>query len=395
LIFYFSFVELISSMLLQHLQIYCTLIVASFSNTFFTDEFDRDNISLNELFKEEEDDYITLLETHGRMTFDGPKNFPNPVLAYVTPWNNHGYDIAKWLAPKFTFISPVWLHLVASQGKCSIAGSHDIDQKWISEVRSNNSAVKVVPRFLLQYKDKVTAEYLLSSELFQNICFRNVVEFIQRNGFEGAVLEVISQTVPILTDQKTQIVDLAPLLQMIINFAEYLRRQKKIVILVVPACTADADQPSLFNESHMQKLSPFIDYVSVMTYDYNRFGKVGINIAPLSWIERCIVMLINSNNNTAEKILMGINFYGYEFDYKVGELEPVIGSRYVEAVKSEKPKFVWDNMTNEHFAVFKWKVINFPNLKVIKAKLNLAIRLNVGVAIWDIGQGLDHFYELL
>ncbi|KRY70657.1 Chitinase domain-containing protein 1 [Trichinella pseudospiralis] len=303
-------------MLLQHLQIYCTLIVASFSNTFFTDEFDRDNISLNELFKEEEDDYITLLETHGRMTFDGPKNFPNPVLAY---WNNHGYDIAKWLAPKFTFISPVWLHLVASQGKCSIAGSHDIDQKWISEVRSNNSAVKVVPRFLLQYKDKVTAEYLLSSEL--------------------------------------------PLLQMIINFAEYLRRQKKIVILVVPACTADA--------------------------------KVGINIAPLSWIERCIVMLINSNNNTAEKILMGINFYGYEFDYKVGELEPVIGSRYVEAVKSEKPKFVWDNMTNEHFAVFKWKVINFPNLKVIKAKLNLAIRLNVGVAIWDIGQGLDHFYELL
>jgi len=26
-------------------------------------------------------------------------------------WNNHGYDIAKWFAAKFTHISPVWLQL--------------------------------------------------------------------------------------------------------------------------------------------------------------------------------------------------------------------------------------------------------------------------------------------
>jgi len=32
-------------------------------------------------------------------------------LVYVTPWNNHGYDVAKIWGSKFTYVSPVWFSL--------------------------------------------------------------------------------------------------------------------------------------------------------------------------------------------------------------------------------------------------------------------------------------------
>ena len=39
------------------------------------------------------------------------KHFESHVLGYVTPWNSHGYDVAKTFGNKFTMISPVWLQV--------------------------------------------------------------------------------------------------------------------------------------------------------------------------------------------------------------------------------------------------------------------------------------------
>ena len=37
------------------------------------------------------------------------RNFNGPVLGYVTPWNSHGYDVAKTFGNKLNLVSPVWL----------------------------------------------------------------------------------------------------------------------------------------------------------------------------------------------------------------------------------------------------------------------------------------------
>jgi len=60
----------------------------------------------------------------------GERNFDYmDVLGYVTPWNNHGYDVAKIYGLKFTLISPVWLQVVPEgSSDYSIKGTHDVDK---------------------------------------------------------------------------------------------------------------------------------------------------------------------------------------------------------------------------------------------------------------------------
>lgn len=54
-----------------------------------------------------------IIQNHNSYSADGTKrrNFQAPVLAYVTPWNNRGYDIVK-IFHKFSLVSPVWFQML-------------------------------------------------------------------------------------------------------------------------------------------------------------------------------------------------------------------------------------------------------------------------------------------
>jgi len=123
-----------------------------------------------------------------------------------------------------------------------------------------------------------------------------------------------------------------------------------------------------------------------------------------------------------ERLLLGLNFYGN--DYTINGGGPIVGSQYIDILKNHSSvKFQWDDKSREHFfeykydlfiwcqvmvknVIFKKKIFLFffrnqgrhtvfyPTLNSIEQRVQLAKTLGTGISIWELGQGLDYFYDL-
>uniref|UniRef100_A0A452THI9 Chitinase domain-containing protein 1 n=1 Tax=Ursus maritimus TaxID=29073 RepID=A0A452THI9_URSMA len=246
------------------------------------------------------------------------KHFAGDVLGYVTPWNSHGYDVAKVFGGKFTQISPVWLQLKRrGREMFEVTGLHDVDQGWMRAVRKQAKGLRIVPRLLFEDWTHEDFRNVLDSEDEIEELGKTMVQVAKSQHFDGFVVEVWSQ----LLGQKH-----VGLIHMLTHLAEALHQARLLAILVIPpAVTPGTDQLGMFTHKEFEQLAPVLDGFSLMTYDYPTAQQPGPN-APLSWVRAC-VQVLDPKSRWRSKILLGLNLYGTDYAASRDAREPVVGAR--------------------------------------------------------------------
>ena len=98
---------------------------------------------------------------------------------------------------------------------------------------------------------------------------------------------------------------------------------------------------------------------------------------------------------------MGTNFYGYDFD--VGNAQnsrPIVSHEYIGLLRTHKPaKITLERTSQEHSFSYKTAQsthkVYFPTLYSLNERLKLMSEMGTGLSIWELGQGLDSFLDLL
>ncbi|KAJ8748479.1 hypothetical protein K2173_003376 [Erythroxylum novogranatense] len=329
-------------------------------------------------------------ESHRRYTY--------PVLAYITPWNSKGYEMAKRFTNKFTHLCPVWYNL-KSQGKSlALEGRDNADQGWISELRRNGDAL-VLPRVVLE----ALPMDLLRKKKLRDKAIKLIVSESEEMVYDGIVLESWSTWTaygvlhdPAMRNKALEFIkQLGNALHSVSSARDNGKHLQLIYVIGPPR--SEKLQVHDFGPDDLQRLTDAVDGFSLMTYDFSGPPNPGPN-APLKWIRFTLKLLLGTNPYTARtlvhKIFLGINFYGNDFVLSGGSGGGAITGRdYLSLLEKHKPKLQWENNSAEHFFLYvddeKTKhAVFYPTLTSVSMRLEEAGLWGCGISIWEIGQGL-------
>ncbi|KAG9448333.1 hypothetical protein H6P81_014461 [Aristolochia fimbriata] len=332
------------------------------------------------------------------------RHLPLPVLAYITPWNARGYEMAKKFVSKFTHISPVWYELKSEGSKLLLEGRHNADTGWMADLRMKGDPL-ILPRVVLE---AYPGELLRKKNQWEK-AIHLILKECEELSYDGIVLESWSRWAAYGILQEPDLRSMA---------LEFIKRLGKALhsvspkgdsgrhlelIYVIPAPHTENLGSYDFGPNDFQTLSADIDGFSLMTYDFSGPNSPGPN-APLDWIRSSLQIILHNSNNGDQshghKIFLGINFYGNDFVLSKGAGGgAVTGGDYLSLLKKYKPVIQWGEKFQEHYFIYSvdnaQHAVFYPSLMSITMRLDEARAWGVGLSIWEIGQGLDYFFDLL
>lgn len=61
------------------------------------------------------------------------------MVKYFFQWNSNGFEVSKTFHGKFTMVSPVWLAFPEGSASTYKLSTHDVQKKWLKEMRAANN----------------------------------------------------------------------------------------------------------------------------------------------------------------------------------------------------------------------------------------------------------------
>lgn len=191
-------------------------------------------------------------------------------------------------------------------------------------------------------------------------------------------------------------------IQMVRKLGHTLKESGVHAILVLPPYNAP-ESPLGVSAADLALLHPAFDHFVVMTYDFSQPGGQPGPMAPVAWV-RNVLRYLTGQCGLGRKVLMGLNFYGVDFVRRRakagGQLADthVVGEQLIDLLKRFRPDLVWVPEAAEHAFLYgsgdEQHIVFFPTRRSIAERLALAEEVGCGgAAIWELGQGLNHFFD--
>lgn len=178
-----------------------------------------------------------------------------------------------------------------------------IDEEVLEAAILNNVIILPVLTNLLNGEfNSDLARTVLSNETILNTFLDNIIVFLEQYGLDGVIID-FENLYPEDRNIFTRFIRL---------LYERLHSVDKILILNIAAKWEDLPDAPWAGFFDYRALSQYMDRAAIMTYEWGYRTGPPFPIAPLPYVRRVLDYAI-ANNITANKILMGMIFYGYNW----------------------------------------------------------------------------------
>jgi spore germination protein len=293
-------------------------------------------------------------------------------------------------APYLTYLAP-FSYQMRNDGSLqpvNLTGITEIAQ------RHNNSLMMVITNIQGGQFDGELARQVLESIAVTNLLIDNIIAEANRVGLFTDIHFDFEFIPGDLRNLYTNFIAIA---------VERLHQEGFLVSVALAPKTSDTQSGQWYEAHDYNALGKLVDFVVIMTYEWGYSGGPPLPVSPINLVEQVLQYAITEM--PAQKILMGQNLYGYDW-----QLPFVPGRQIARAISpqfalslarqfnasilydytAQAPYFYYtDNNGISH-------IVWFEDARSIQAKFDLINRLNLrGISYWKLGLPFPQNWLLL
>ncbi len=218
------------------------------------------------------------------------------VLGYYVPYDATSWASFQAQAGALDYVAAQWVSVDA----CGGIGSRD-DRTLVAYASTHG--VKVLPSLLTSTAalNHILLTDLATSERFLG----DIVDYVVEMGYPGFDLDL----------EGIDAEDRDAYSAFVARLAEALHNQGKILTLAIPAKASDV-RTGWAGPYDYAALGKHADLILLMTYDYSWSSGPPGSIAPQDWVDRVAAYAVRQM--PASKVLLGLAFYGYDWNTTLG-----------------------------------------------------------------------------
>ena len=218
------------------------------------------------------------------------------VLAYYVPYDGSSWASLAANADRIDYLALQWVSVDA----CGNIGTQD-DRTLVEFARSRG--IKLLPS-LLTGTGSPNHQLLTEEDSTANL-IAQITSYVVEEGYEGFDLDM----------EGVAAEDRDALTAFVARLSASLHAQGKTLTMAVPAKARDVTT-GWAGPYDYAALAPHVDQFVIMSYAYTPAGSDPGSIGPYDWVDRVIAYA--TSQIPPQKVLMGVGFWGYDWNVTQG-----------------------------------------------------------------------------